>query len=48
MNVGVVVPVGTPPAAKSTLPYVYPAPPSATVTDSTFESLLITTVALAP
>ena len=48
LNVGVVVPVGTQPAAKSTLPKVYPDPPSETVTVSTFESLLTTIVALPP
>ena len=48
LNVGVVVPVGTPPATKSTLPKVYPDPPSETVTVSTFESLLTTIVALPP
>jgi hypothetical protein len=48
LNTGEVDPVGTPPPAKSSVPKVYPEPPFETVTLSTFESLLITTVASAP
>ena len=45
---GRVVPVGTPPDSKSSVPKVYPEPPLEIVTLSTFESLLIMTVASAP
>ena len=47
-NSGAVVPVGTPPATRSTVPYVYPEPPLEIVILSTVESLLITIVAFAP
>ena len=43
-----VIPTGTPPEARSRVPNVYPRPPLETVTDSTVESLLITTVAVPP
>ena len=48
MNIGEVVPVGTLPAIRSTVPYEYPSPPFDTVIVSTLESLLITIVASAP
>jgi len=47
-NTGKVVPVGTFPATKSTVPKVYPDPWFDIVTDSTLWSLLTTTLHSAP
>ena len=47
-KIGEVVPVGTLPATRSTVPNVYPEPPLEIVTDSTLELLLIEIVHSAP